>query len=89
MNRINHVTLYCTKVKVVPYTSVRRGVPVREDTYPEPSVCEVRWPVPGRFYLPSVPTGYPFAAGRTVSERSVRASSRARAVDLPHGRHAL
>ena len=27
------------KVKVVPYTFVRRGVPVREDTYPEPSVC--------------------------------------------------
>ena len=25
-------------VKVVPYTFVRRGVPVREDTYPEPAV---------------------------------------------------
>ena len=34
------------KIKVVPYTSVRRGVPVREDTYPEPSACEVGWPVP-------------------------------------------
>ena len=22
------------------------GVPVREDTYPEPSACEVGWPVP-------------------------------------------
>ena len=29
------------EVKVVPYTFVRRGVPVREDTYPEPSACEV------------------------------------------------
>ena len=28
------------------YRKVVRGVPVREDTYPEPSACEVRWPVP-------------------------------------------
>ena len=34
------------KVKVVPYTFVRRGVPVGEDTYPEPSAFEVGWPVP-------------------------------------------
>ena len=34
------------KVKVVPYTFARRGVLVREDTYPEPSTCEVGWPVP-------------------------------------------
>ena len=34
------------KVKVVPYTLVRRGVPVREDTYSEPSAFEVGWPVP-------------------------------------------
>ena len=34
------------KVQVVPYTFVRRGVPVMEDTYPEPSACEVGWPVP-------------------------------------------
>ena len=27
-------------VKVVPYTFVRRGVPVREDTHPEPYACE-------------------------------------------------
>ena len=27
------------KVKVVPYNFVRRGVPVREDTYPEPLAC--------------------------------------------------
>ena len=33
-------------LKVVPYTFIRRGVPVREDTYPEPSACEVGWPVP-------------------------------------------
>ena len=34
------------KVKVVPYTLVRRGIPVREGTYPEPSACEVGLPVP-------------------------------------------
>ena len=28
---------YMEKVKVIPYTSVRRGVPVGENTYPEPS----------------------------------------------------
>ena len=40
---------YCqavSRVKVVPYTFVRRGVPVGEDTHPEPSACEVGWPVP-------------------------------------------
>ena len=31
-----------------PVYSVRRGVSVREDTYPEPSVCEVGWVVPLR-----------------------------------------
>ena len=35
-----------TVKKVVPYTFVHRGVPGREDTYPEPSACEVGWPVP-------------------------------------------
>ena len=29
------------KVKIVPYTLLRRGVPVGEDTYPEPSAREV------------------------------------------------
>ena len=43
MHKINNTYL---KVKVVPYTFVRRGVPVREDTYPELSACEVGWPVP-------------------------------------------
>ena len=43
--------LYCyftflLKVNVVSYTFVRRGVPVREDTYPKPSACEEGWPVP-------------------------------------------
>ena len=38
---------------------------------------------PRRLNLPSVPTGYPFAAGWTVSEHSVRASSRTRTVGLP------
>ena len=40
------VNFFLRKVEVVPYTFVRRGVPVREDTYPEPSACEVGWPVP-------------------------------------------
>ena len=47
------------KVKVVPYTFVRKGVPVREDTYPEPSACEVGWPVPflAAFISPVLPPG--------------------------------
>jgi len=31
---------YILKVKVIPYTFVLRGVPVREVTYPEPLACE-------------------------------------------------
>ena len=56
------------KVKVVPYTFVCRGVPVREsgvddddddDDYAEPSVCEVGWPVPflAAFISPVLPPG--------------------------------
>ena len=47
------------KVKVVPYTFVRRGVPVREDNYAEPSACEVGWPVPflAAFISPVFPLG--------------------------------
>ena len=47
------------KVKVVPYTFVRRGVPVREDTYPEPSVCGVGRQVPflAAFISPVFPLG--------------------------------
>ena len=41
-----HGLLLCIKVKVVQYTFVLRGVPVREDTYAEQSACEVGWPVP-------------------------------------------
>ena len=43
---------------------------------------------PRRLYLPSVATKNQFAAGWGVGEHSVRASSRTRTVDLPHGRHA-
>jgi len=52
-------TYFVTKVKVVLYTFVRRGVPVREDTYPEPSACEVGWPVPflAAFISPVFPLG--------------------------------
>ena len=47
------------KVKVVPYTFVRRGVPTREETYPEPSAYEVGWPVPflAVFISPVLPAG--------------------------------
>ena len=47
------------KVKVVPYTFLRKGAPVREDTYPELSVCEVGWPVPFlvAFISPVFPPG--------------------------------
>ena len=47
------------KGKVFPYTFVRRGVPAREDTYPEPSACEVGWPVPflASFISPVLPPG--------------------------------
>ena len=45
--------------KVGPYTFIRRGVPVREDTYAEPSACEVGWPVPflGTLISPVLPPG--------------------------------
>ena len=33
--------VFFCKIKVVPYTFERRGVPVREDTYAEPLACEV------------------------------------------------
>ena len=33
--------MHAIKVKVIPNTFVRRGAPGREDTYPEPSACEV------------------------------------------------
>ena len=58
LNRVQALALVF-KVKVVPYTFVRRGVPVREDTYPEPSACEVGWPVPfiAAFISPVLPPG--------------------------------
>jgi len=52
------------KVKVIPYIFVRRGMPVREDTYPE--ACEVWWPVPfiAAFISLVLPPGiHPVAAG--------------------------
>ena len=47
------------KVKVVPYTFICMEVPVREDTYPESSACEVGWPVPflATFISPVFPLG--------------------------------
>jgi len=39
---ISLLDLLCIiKVKVVPFTFVRSGVPVREETYAELSACEV------------------------------------------------
>ena len=54
------------KVKVVPYTFVRRGVPVREDTYPEPSACGEGWPVPflAAFISPVLPPGTHLLLGK-------------------------
>ena len=50
-------TIY--KGKVFPYTFVHWGAPVREDTYPGPSACEVGWPVPflAAFISPVLPPG--------------------------------
>ena len=44
--------------KVVPYTFVRRCVPVREETYPKP-LALVGWPVPllSAFISPVLPLG--------------------------------
>ena len=52
-----YIPPYIKKVKVVLYTFVCRGVPVREDTYPEPLACEVGWPVPflATFISPVLP----------------------------------
>ena len=54
-----YLGLINVEVKVVLYTFVRRGVPVREDTYPEPSASEVGWPVPflAAFISPVLPPG--------------------------------
>ena len=53
------VCVFVYEVKVFPYTFVRRGVSVREDTYLEPSACEVGWPVPflTAFISPVLPPG--------------------------------
>ena len=54
---MNHMA--SLKVKVVMYTFVSRGVSVRENTYPEPSACEVEWSVPflATFISPVSPPG--------------------------------
>ena len=55
------------KVKVVPYTFVCRGVPVREDTYAEPSACEVGSPVP--FFAAFVSPVFPIGAHLLLGEQ--------------------
>ena len=59
MKKLMLAAMRTYKVKVVPYTFVGRGVPVREDTYPEPSACEVGRPVPflAAFISPVLPPG--------------------------------
>ena len=44
---------------VVENVYLLRGVPVREDTYPELSACEVGWPVPflSAFISKALPPG--------------------------------
>ena len=56
---ICHLPFGFGKVKVVPYTFVVKGEPVREDTYAEPSACEVGWPIPfiAAFISPVFPLG--------------------------------
>ena len=47
------------KVKVVPYTVICRGVPMREGAYHEPLAYELGWPVPflAAFLSPVLPAG--------------------------------
>ena len=55
------------KVKVVPYTFICRGVPVREDTYAELSAYEVGWPVP--FLTDSISPVLPLGAHSLLGEQ--------------------
>ena len=57
MNKV--IVNFYSKAKVVMYTFVLGGVPVREDTYPELSAFEVGWPVPflAAFISPVLPPG--------------------------------
>ena len=78
------------KVKVVRYTFVRRGVPIREDTYPEPSACGVGWPAPffAAFISPVLPPGticYWMNSELAFSQGIKSDANR----DIPHGKHAL
>ena len=57
------------KVKVVPYTFVRRGVPVRENTYAEPSACEVGWPA--IFLAAFISAAFPLCTHLLLGEQSV------------------
>ena len=75
------------KVKVVPYTFVSRGVAFIEDTYPEPSACEVGWPVP--FLAAFISQVLPPGTHLLLGEKCASIESRPRAVDLPHRSHAL
>ena len=57
------ITVFLYKVKVVLYTFVRKGVPVREDTFPEPLACEVGWPVAFLATLTHLLLGEAFSEG--------------------------
>ena len=75
-------------IMVVWYTFVQMGVPIREDTYPQPSACEVGLTVLflAAFISPALTLGtYLFCARWTVRKHSVRATSRTRTEDLRIG----
>ena len=59
VRKSDEILLKLVAIKVVLHTFLRGGVPVREDSYPEPSACEVGWPVPflAAFISPVFPLG--------------------------------
>ena len=61
------------KVKVVSYTFVRRGMPVRDDIYPEPLACEAGWRVP--FLAPFISLVFPQGTHLLLGEQWVSIQS--------------
>ena len=59
VKKSDEILLKLVAKRVFPYAFVRKRVAVREDTYPEPSACEVGWPVPflAAFISPVFPLG--------------------------------
>ena len=63
----SQIGLFVKCKKVVPYTFARRGVPVGEDTYPEPSACGVGWPV--SFLAAFIPPVFPLGTHLLLGEQ--------------------